>query len=173
MRNTRAHTYVSSIRVLLHQEEIQFCGEKIFLFFSKFVFRSIGRKYRTSDAENHAVACCACSHVCTLHGRNAVRLSGETAGNCAYTLHIDVVQHTARARAMRQNMLSRLLLVSYLTFTSFTLLPTVSNKITFIAIDGSQSYWKQTKKDIFLLIENAIRTKDSRKKRKHFQAFSF
>lgn len=44
-----------------------------------------------------------CSCVCKLHGRNAVQLLGETAGNCAYTLHIDAVQRTALASLMRQN----------------------------------------------------------------------
>lgn len=57
----------------------------------------------------HWRSCWLPSCVCILHGRDAVRLSGETAGNCAYTLHIDTGQHAARAPLMRQSMLSSFL----------------------------------------------------------------
>lgn len=58
-----------------------------------------------------------CSCVCKLHGRNAVQLLGETAGNCAYTLHIDAVQRTALASLMRQNTTA-----SYVSCLTFILL---------------------------------------------------
>lgn len=119
-----------------------------------------------------------CSCVCKLYGRNAVQLLGETAGNCAYTLHIDAVQRTALASLMRQNTT----LSSFLRFLFNVYLSSFRRKVSkYVTVFGQRSFsfdFLRNKVSLQSIVENLcmikfVTTFDGNTNETYFQIVDF
>lgn len=116
--------------------------------------------------------------MCKLYGRNAVQLLGETAGNCAYTLHIDAVQRTALASLMRQNTT----LSSFLRFLFNVYLFSFRRKVSeYVTVFGQRSFsfdFLRNKVSLQSIVENLcmikfVTTFDGNTNETYFQIVDF
>lgn len=116
--------------------------------------------------------------MCKLYGRNAVQLLGETAGNCAYTLHIDAVQRTALASLMRQNTT----LSSFLRFLFNVYLSSFRRKVSeYVTVFGQRSFsfdFLRNKVSLQSIVENLcmikfVTTFDGNTNETYFQIVDF